>query len=624
MPHSHSTRATAIRLRVDELESRLTPSVAIRFDYTFDNSGFFSDPARKAALQRAADLITPHLQDDLAAIVPSGANTWEASLFNPVSNTTITLHSPTIRENEIVIYVMGAAVGNSELGVATTGGYSATGSRLWLDTVRGRGQAGALATPQTEYSVWGGLVAFDTARNWNFSTSDPAANQYDFASVAQHEILHILGFGLGASAFTQYVVNGQFTGPDVEAVAGGPVAVDGDPADHWAPGTTDQGQPSPMQPALPPGVRRTMTPLDFAALRDIGWDVSDHPDDENSTSAPSGPAAQQLAPTPPAALAPAGRFAVGNPDGANVYGAGGELLRHVNPFSNASSDGVRVAMADVNGDGVPDLIAATGPGQPAIVTVSDGKTGAELITFQPFESAFTGGVFVAAADLNADGKADLAVSADRMGGPVVAVYDGAALAGGQAVQFTRFLGIDDAAFRGGARVALGDVNGDGTPDLVVAAGTGGGPRVAIYDGRDLAAGGTPRVLVRDFFAFEPDLRNGVYVTVADLDGDGRADVIVGAGSGGAPRVTAFRGAGLLNGEQSILANFFAGDAADRDGIRVAARDVNADGQPDLLTGSATDGRVAVYAGRDLLHKDNPPTWLTLDLAGPLTDGVYVG
>jgi hypothetical protein len=376
-----------------------------------------------------------------------------------------------------------------------------------------------------------------------------------------------------------------------------------------------------MQPALPPGVRRTVTPLDFAALEDLGWQVSDQPSSGTSTDSPGGPAAQEPAPTPPAALAPAGRFAANSATGAAVYGANGELLRSVNV---TSTDGVRVALADVNGDGVPDLIAATGPGQPALVTVRDGKSGAELATFQPFESAFTGGVFVAAADVNGDGKADVAVSADRMGGPVVAVYDGAALAGGRAVQFTRFLGIDDANFRGGARVALGDVNGDGTPDLVVAAGDGGGPRVAIYNGRDLAAGGVPAHLTADFFAFEPDLRDGVYVTVADLDGDGRAEVVAGAGAGGAPRVSAFSGAGLLSGTRSLVANFFAGDAADRGGVRVAAHDVNGDGQPDLLTGPGDGSRVSVYAGRDLLHGGNPSTLLTVDLAGPLADGVYVG
>ena len=66
---------------------------------------------------------------------------------------------------------------------------------------------------------------------------------------------------------------------------------------------------------------------------------------------------------------------------------------------------------------------------------------------------------------------------------MVAVYGGAKLAAGTPAEIARFLGIEDANFRGGARSAVGDVNGDGTPDLLVAAGFGGGPRVAVYNGR---------------------------------------------------------------------------------------------------------------------------------------------
>ena len=78
----------------------------------------------------------------------------------------------------------------------------------------------------------------------------------------------------------------------------------------------------------------------------------------------------------------------------------------------------------------------------------------------------------------------------------------------------------------------------------MAAGFGGGPRVAIFDGASVAAG-APRKLVDDFFAFEPSLRNGVYVAVGDLNGDGRGDLVFGAGPGGGPRVLAVSGAAAL-------------------------------------------------------------------------------
>ena len=55
----------------------------------------------------------------------------------------------------------------------------------------------------------------------------------------------------------------------------------------------------------------------------------------------------------------------------------------------------------------------------------------------------------------------------------------------------------DPAFRGGVHVALGDVTGDGEPDIVVGAGPGGGPHVRVFDGVTGAD-------VRSFFAYQCD------------------------------------------------------------------------------------------------------------------------
>jgi hypothetical protein len=301
---------------------------------------------------------------------------------------------------------------------------------------------------------------------------------------------------------------------------------------------------------------------------------------------------------------------------------------------------VRVATADVNGDGVPDYIGVSGPGGGPRVAILDGKTGARLADFFAFEPSFTGGLFVAADDLDGDGKAEVVVSPDRSGGPVVAVYSGAELAQGQtgdAAQVARFFGIDDANFRGGASVALGDVSGDGRADLVVAAGFGGGPRVAVFDGRDIAASAPPNRLTPDFFAFEPSLRNGAFVAAGDVTGDGTADVALGGGPGGAPRVRLIDGHGLLAAgpvpnlddvASAQLANFFAEDVSGRGGVRLALRDTNGDGKADLIAGSGEGepAQVRVYKSTTLLGSANPSPDQTLDPFGgaTLANGVFVG
>ena len=295
----------------------------------------------------------------------------------------------------------------------------------------------------------------------------------------------------------------------------------------------------------------------------------------------------------------------------------------VTAFDSAFGGGARVATADVTGDRVPDLIAAAGVGGGPQVRVFDGTSGALARSYSVFDPSFTGGLFVAAADFDRDGFADVVVSPDQGGGPRVTVFSGK-----DGTMLANFFGIDDTGFRGGARVAAGDVNRDGVPDLIVAAGFGGGPRVAIYDGRTIRAGQTPVKLLPDFFALDPALRNGVYVAVGDADGDGTGDLIVGAGPGGGPRVVVFSGAKLPAGSGgAAVASFFSGDPTARDGVPVAARNVDADAADEIITGTAA-GVGGSAAPRVSLFK------LTNGTANPLRDflafdaaftgGVFVG
>ncbi len=281
--------------------------------------------------------------------------------------------------------------------------------------------------------------------------------------------------------------------------------------------------------------------------------------------------------------------------------------------------GVRVALGDVNGDGFADVIAGSGPGDPPLVRVFDGRTAGLIASFEPFESTFTGGVYVAAGDFTGDGKDDLVVTPDQGGGPRVRVLRGTDLA-----VVADFFAIDDPNFRGGARAAVGDVTGDGAPDLLVGAGFGGGPRVAGFDGRSLATG--PVKLFPDFFVFEDTLRNGVFLAAGDLNLDQSADLIAGGGPGGGPRVFALSGKDLVAGRRTQLANFFAGDPAGRGGVRVAGKDLDADGFADIVAGSGegSGSHVTAYIGAQTRPDGIPPTKLSFDAFPGFDGGVFVG
>jgi hypothetical protein len=329
-------------------------------------------------------------------------------------------------------------------------------------------------------------------------------------------------------------------------------------------------------------------------------------------------------------------FAVGSGPGvpaqAELYSPSGQLVYTVPAADLASygTGGVRVSVADFGGDGVPDIIVGTGPGVTNEVQVINSQTGAILFTTSPF-GTFTGGVFVTEGAITGNHQPDLIVTPDEGGGPRVVIYN---------TNFTplvSYYGIQNPDFRGGARASAGDINGDGYDDVVVAAGFQGGPVITVWDGQSLA-NLQFKELIGAFYAFPDVLRNGTYVAVGDVNGDGYADIIVGAGPGGGPEVEVLSGATLLNqGATAAVANplttFFAGDSTSRSGVNVVSKSLSGGLDSDILTGPGANtsgenngGLVTAYQGSVVAagqaNEVNP--LLSFDPFEGLLTGVYVG
>ena len=241
----------------------------------------------------------------------------------------------------------------------------------------------------------------------------------------------------------------------------------------------------------------------------------------------------------------------GGPHVQILDGQTGNSIANFFAYDPNFTGGVFIATADLNNDGINDIITAPGAGGGPNVKVFDGATLKLLFSFFAYDPSFTGGVSVAVYDFNLDGILDIVTGAGPGGGPQVNIFDGSSHALIQS--FYAF----DPAFRGGVFVAIGDLFSDGTLDIITGAGAGGAPQVSVFDAQTL-------LLEKSFLAYDPDFSGGVRVGTYDDNGDGINDLITGPGPGGAPNVRVFSGLNL-----DMIANFFAADRADRRGVFVS-------------------------------------------------------
>jgi hypothetical protein len=269
-----------------------------------------------------------------------------------------------------------------------------------------------------------------------------------------------------------------------------------------------------------------------------------------------------------------------------------------NPAVVLNSPGAsQVAVADMNGDGLPDIVSAD-------FTVSL-FTQTSPGTFAAPVSLYSGGAnWVALGDLNGDGAADVALT-DAVGVKVL-MHSGAASSTTFAAPISVFTQTQNADVSGANIIAIGDVDGDGLNDLVITdPGPTGGMSPAVFVLlQDPANHGSFLAPVGYAIATQ-DLPQSI--VLKDLQGTGKLDIVIG----GLNNVTVVLH-DPANPGKFLTASVYPAPNANE----IAVADINGDGKPDIIVSNGVTfpmqgGVVTTHPGVLLQSTTTPGTFAAL-------------
>ncbi len=281
----------------------------------------------------------------------------------------------------------------------------------------------------------------------------------------------------------------------------------------------------------------------------------------------------------------------------------GVALVQFAPYGSTFQGGIRVATGDLTGDGVDEIVTA--PGWSIVGEVQVYTLGGVLLTsFLPYGPTFKGGVQVAVGDVDGDGVNDI-VTVPSFGPSEVKVFRNVIVAGvptfDAAAPYRDFLAFP-ASFIGGAVVGAADMGStavvggpfnnlalDQKAEIVVGSGAGIVTTVKVFD-VSLIVAPTPNSIppvAGSFMPFTSNYQGGVSVSVARVNPDDVPDIVVGAGVNGRSLVDVWAWSNTTSGTLSSLSangigfNAFT-DPSWNSPIEVAAQDNDGDAIADSI------------------------------------------
>lgn len=232
-------------------------------------------------------------------------------------------------------------------------------------------------------------------------------------------------------------------------------------------------------------------------------------------------------------------------------------------YDSAFRGGNQIIVTNIDSDKEREVVVA----DETYVYIYD-DDGSLHAKFAPYTETYTKGINVSIGDIENDGSVEIVTGTENGGGPHIRVFN----ADGVLINPGFFAYAN--SFRGGVNVAIGDLNGDGIKEIITGAGYSGGPHIRVFkkDGTLINPG---------FFAYDPTFRGGVNISVGDVNGDGIDEIVTGPGVGGNSLVRVFDRDGNLFSEFEVLQTNSAA------GLEIVVSDVDQDGVAEII-GLTTD------------------------------------
>ncbi|MBU0612826.1 hypothetical protein KKB10_02295 [Patescibacteria group bacterium] len=247
-----------------------------------------------------------------------------------------------------------------------------------------------------------------------------------------------------------------------------------------------------------------------------------------------------------------------------VFDKDGNMIATWFAYSSNLRMGLTTEVADLDGDGDPEVVTIPGEGFDAQLRIFD-KNGNILSQFMAYPAGFRNGVNVSLFDLDGDGEKEV-ITVPKDTSADVKVFD---RNGNLIARFNAYGSI----FTEGAEVKAADLDGDGVGEIVAYPAAGSGQiRVFDKDGN----------VITQFDTYGAGYRNGVHVTLSDLDGDGTVEIVTSTKEAAAHIKVFSKDGGLL-------AQFMGYATTFKGGAKTYAGDVDGDGSKEIVVLPGNNG-----------------------------------